>query len=694
MSIAIPDFNQFRKKTLLLSRTIRSRPTGASTISGLLADHLKLVKAVSFDIFDTLTARSVYHPGDVFKFLSDHAAFRALSLPPALDVPHARFKAEQTAYQSLQQEEGHFNADLREIYRAFCARVGAHPAQAEALALAEEEVELALAITNEEGHFLFQEVLRSGTPIVIVSDTYHRPEFLARLLARCGYGEISSPIYSSCHYRKSKSDGKLFAVVLDDLKLAPGQLLHIGDNGHSDHVVPAKLGIETLWHPFKAHEDDVPDYHDEAAPLHSQIKSLTARIRMPRQQPDDFWYRLGYGVAGPLLAGFCLWLRQQFTEDKVTRAYFLLRDGALIHRVYQIVAGDSSPCPTQTIPSSRRAMVFPLLDLDPNLVLPHLFISAPGDRRPVGDYLRRLLIDPALFEEEIASVGLVNSQHVIDGSVERSTLIRLFKQPRLTRAIVEQSQEERNLLVGYLKQAGMADAGSHIAVVDVGWNGTIQKALAMLFKAENFPVRMTGYYIGTFPGFEDSRQPDLSARSYLVHLGKPKTISRVLNQGFIVVETLCTSPEGSLFSFRREGAGIAPIFDPAETYEQKRENLNALHNGTAAFAGDFKSQIDRHGWCSVPPEIAMENLVRLITRPTTEEAVRLGQLIHCENLGTRRGRPVAMFRPESIEPNELWEDYCNAYWKQGLLNQPSVQSAQLRTMLWLMEEAVPGFQGL
>jgi predicted HAD superfamily hydrolase len=688
-----PDFNQFRKKALLFSRSMHVPPTGASAIAGLVAVKLERARAVSFDIFDTLTSRSVYHPEDVFKFLPDQPAFQALGLDPNVDIPPARFKAEHATYQSLLEETGQANANLREIYRTFCRRVGADPRHAEALARAEEEVELALAIVNEEVRFLFDEAVRLGKPIAFVSDTYHRPEFLARLLAQCGYADPARPIYSSCHYRKSKGDGKIFAVVLEHLKLAPGDLLHIGDNGQSDHVIPGKMGIETLWHPFRAHEDPVPDYHDGTEQLHSQIKALTERIRMPRREPVDFWYRLGYTVAGPLLSGFSLWLRRHFIQDKISRAYFLLRDGALIHRVYRIVAGDSTPCPTQTIPSSRRAMVFPLLDLDSDLVLPKLFVSAPGDRRPVGDFLRRLQIDPRPFAKEIAAVGLVNPQHVIDGAAEQYRLIQLFKQPRLTRAIIDQARAERALLIDYLRQEGMTAAG-HVALVDVGWNGSIQQAITTLFQTEKLPPAVTGYYVGTSTGFGGARHAELSAHAYLFQLGQPKATTRILTQGCEVLEALCSSEEGSLFSFRREGPQVVPIFDEPETNEETLHHLESLHDGAAAFASDFKTQIDRQGWQTLPQEVAMENLLRLITRPTSEEAVQLGQVIHCENLGTRRGRPLAVFRPESAEPQELWEDYRNAYWKQGLLNQPTAQSAQLRTLLWLLEDTVPGFKAL
>jgi hypothetical protein len=155
---------------------------------------------------------------------------------------------------------------------------------------------------------------------------------------------------------------------------------------------------------------------------------------------------------------------------------------------------------------------------------------------------------------------------------------------------------------------------------------------------------------------------------------------------------MCTSPEGSLVSFRREGKKIVPVFGEPEIDPAHARNIVSMHDGAAEFAHDFKSRLGKSGKAEIPAEIAVENLLRLLSRPTSEEALELGKIIHCENLGSTRGRPLAVFRSESSDPLELWEDYQKAYWKEGLLNQSSAQSAHLRTLLWLMEEFHPGFR--
>jgi predicted HAD superfamily hydrolase len=378
------DFNQFRKKTLLLSRRIVPKPTASSATEVIFASLLAKAQAVSFDVFDTLTARIVYHPIDVYQFLAAHPTFQALKLPADRNVAEYRADAEQRAYAWMRNRMGNPNSNLREIYQVFCQRIGIDPELSEALALAEEDIELELAQANEEGQVLFNDVVRSGKPMLILSDTYHRPEFIGKLLAHCGYRVKPEQIYSSSQRRMAKYEGKLYALALKEHDIAPETLLHIGDNGHADQLVPARIGIVTFWHPFRAHSDTLPDYHQESGGLHSQVKSLTERVRMPRRQPYDFWFQLGYRVTGPLLTGFSLWLKERFAEHKVDRGYFLLRDGLLLHRIYEIVAGNDSPCPVRTLPASRRAMVFPTLETDIPLFLHNLLLTRAGDPRPVS----------------------------------------------------------------------------------------------------------------------------------------------------------------------------------------------------------------------------------------------------------------------------------------------------------------------
>ncbi len=150
--------------------------------------------------------------------------------------------------------------------------------------------------------------------------------------------------------------------------------------------------------------------------------------------------------------------------------------------------------------------------------------------------------------------------------------------------------------------------------------------------------------------------------------------------------SLCSSSEGSLLSFREEGGRIVPVLKERDIAPRQVDILAKVHEGAVRFAAEFKSMAERYGWKAVPPRIAVEEAVRLLSNPTKEEAMKIGQLTHGENWGTLRTHPLAAFRKDAAGVEPLWEDYHAAYWKKGLLNLPLPQAATLRTFLWLLEE--------
>ncbi len=99
------------------------------------------------------------------------------------------------------------------------------------------------------------------------------------------------------------------------------------------------------------------------------------------------------------------------------RAYFLLRDGEIFHRVYEAVVGVDSPCPVRTLHSSRRAMIFPLFGRHAELVVPQLLAGV--GKRPVGDYLARIGVDPVPLSRSSAPSATNSTPRSTPGLVSR-----------------------------------------------------------------------------------------------------------------------------------------------------------------------------------------------------------------------------------------------------------------------------------
>jgi hypothetical protein len=104
-----------------------------------------------------------------------------------------------------------------------------------------------------------------------------------------------------------------------------------------------------------------------------------------------------------------------------------------------------------------------------------------------------------------------------------------------------------------------------------------------------------------------------------------------------------------------------------------------------SFAREYHAMPEALRAGELPPTLAVEGFLRLVRNPTKEEAMRVGHLVHGDDFGTDRVRGLAQFRSGVWIPETLWEDYERAYWKPGMLNQPTPQGHALRTLWWLMQ---------
>lgn len=80
----------------------------------------------------------------------------------------------------------------------------------------------------------------SGYRICFISDMYLDSAFLAEKLKEEGCLKEGERVFVSCEAKARKSDGKLFALVRNELN--PEEWVHYGDNKHSDVKIPKSMG--------------------------------------------------------------------------------------------------------------------------------------------------------------------------------------------------------------------------------------------------------------------------------------------------------------------------------------------------------------------------------------------------------------------------------------------------------------------
>lgn len=626
---------------------------------------------VSFDVFDTLVTRTCATPSDVFLFLALEPPFQALGLSPA-EVRAHRQAAEQEVRQArFAASRTEAEVNLSEIHMALARRLGL--AEGTALAAAELAAERRLLRANPRVCAWLNEARRAAKRILAISDTWYSAAEIHGLLQHVGIDIPTGDIVTSADHRASKQEGSLFGITQRIVGIDAATWLHIGDHPTSDEQTPRRLGIATILHPFDGARDT-----PSAAPnlSHSLRRGLVVSAR---HRPEQTAWRIGYQSLGPLMLSFAQWIGQQAREQGAKRVVFLLRDGLLFERICRTAGVLPDGVQSVIMPSSRRAALVPALLSDTDWSLTQLLAGV--GQRPIGEYLDRLGVPSHSFKASLAQAGVPDLGKLVDARLpaDHALVRRLFTAPDVLNALAAVATRERDTLLLALKRAGLRDSSPSL-LVDLGWNGTIQKALHRVVKAaDRRDPAWHGCYLATWPGVSSGAPETMRSAGFLCSAGAPTHVPPVLAVGRELLEVLCSSLEGSLMHF--SGKEARPVLAPYEFDEAHAAAVHDAHDGAAAYAADHAAVLGgEHG--AISAGAALEEWARLTRAPTDEEARFLGALSHSDNIGSHTSRRLARFTAAADDFEGLLRDHSMAYWKEGLLAQRSAQGAALAGMLW------------
>ncbi len=116
---------------------------------------------------------------------------------------------------------------------------------ADLLLRAEIAVEIAQLSANTRLITWLGKQAQAGCKVIAVSDTYHKAETVAQLLAAHVHSPIISRIYTSADFNATKRMGTLFEVVLREEGVAPADILHLGDDTRADVTMAQAAGLRT-----------------------------------------------------------------------------------------------------------------------------------------------------------------------------------------------------------------------------------------------------------------------------------------------------------------------------------------------------------------------------------------------------------------------------------------------------------------
>ncbi len=200
------------------------------------------IKAVSFDIFDTLLLRPVFRPADFFILMNGD--FKRLMPDYENTFLVTRLAAEKSA--RMVSENG--EVTIGEIYSEMVKNYDITEEVAEKLKSTEISLEVNGCYARKTAKLLYDFVIENGKKVIISDDSYLSTNTIKEILEKNGFTKYEK-LYISCEVNKTKSSGSMYQHIMEDNTLSADEILHIGDDFALDVEMPRKLGIESCYMP-------------------------------------------------------------------------------------------------------------------------------------------------------------------------------------------------------------------------------------------------------------------------------------------------------------------------------------------------------------------------------------------------------------------------------------------------------------
>lgn len=590
---------------------------------------------VSFDIFDTLIKRDVKKPTDVFSIIEHNYEI--------YDFYKRRIEAEKIA------RKGKVDTTIDEIYDIYNELYLNNIDEVENIKNIEKQVEYELCVQNKLLKKVYDFCIENNKKVYLISDMYLSSEILKEILEKNGYSKYEK-LYVSCEYNKTKANGELYKYVIQELGVHTNKLIHIGNDIKTDYIMALKNKISTVKVKTKTYTGN---------------SLLDVFLSNHKSNSSNFYYDFGYSNFGPLLYGFCLWLKENVKKNDIDNIYFLARDGYIIKKAYEMIFGELDNI--YYLEASRRSLRVPYLSQKNS-------IDEMLEELPLPRQTNMIQIFDALgLELDIYSAKIKESGYSVERFYLREKVLKEegFKNliSSIKDDIIANSISENEALKNYLKKNNFSRKN---AIVDIGWGGSMQKYLRNIFNTllGYEDKELVGFYFGLTEKAKGNLSLTNTANAYV--FDNYNYSSEELERPFVgLFESLFLEPKGSVkrYHINTENLVERYQYEYIDDSGEVLDDVDKIHNiqqGALGFIEEYMSTaISRYS--KMDSEAAFKNLFSVGINPKLDQLEKLGSIVFFNNgFKEKLAKPDCILK-YLISPIKFKKDFLNSQWKTGFL---------------------------
>lgn len=546
----------------------------------------KNVQYVSFDMFDTLVKRNVTTCEEIFLIVS--MIFENKFQKQIPEFPVDRKEAEIRCWKKTKQ--GFFNLD--NIYKILEKKYSKEDLCI--LKALEIKVELTLIQPNFMMKGIWEDAIKHHK-VLITSDMYLDELLLQKMLSKCAYSGYEK-LYVSSIQKAYKADGSLFELVKKDC--GNKKILHIGDNLKGDYIKAKQNKLKAIW----LTDHTTPSYYSK-----KNIKCLGDSLvyaMISNHSSKNFWHDFGFCFLGPFITAYSQWLYEQLTKREIRKVIFLSRDGYILKKAFDIF-NKNDQITSEYMYISRKSSIIPNLS-EAKCIKDMLNYIKPRRSEKFSEILNRLGIKFSDKEKDF----MIKRKDLMDGKYD-DLLSKYYRQ------IKNESKKQRGALKQYCEN--LFDK-NEIAIVDIGWNGSIQDNLQAFLNSENINSNLTGFYIGLI------NEADQHKVSFMKkNFGFDSNIIPFTRGAF---ESLFTANHPSVNGYTKNKTKVIIEYSSIHSTYKTRQKIEFLQMAAQKFVQDYMDLLNKLGISNITisQSFVSQAMLQFVCNPTLKDARSFGSV--------------------------------------------------------------------
>lgn len=521
---------------------------GGSTIRSLAEceNRTKSFSTISFDLFDTLVYRGTINRWEIQKLLSEYAVcaltrFRIFGLDADSFIATRARVTKNIKAKSV--DSSSFEPPLELVIREVLKQYQAPAVSLQSLTKELLDFELSLEISSLRVMNGATELLKllsaQNKTLIVITDMYISKQGIEKILSGLDLLKYFDEVFVSSEYGATKRGGSLFPVVLNALDLDPSSVIHIGDNYKSDVQSASRYALAALYFKPEGAKVKVADENHLASINVSLANVVTS-----------FLVRLAFHASAL----------------ELKRIYFLSRDATVLARCIQyglehnkFLAGLLRGVEVRDLSLNRYTSLYLDIDFD-NQPLAKI-LDRSIKLFPQGFSLRQL---SECFGMDCGDLDVDSFLIMPNSNFEAAAEELRAKAHDFIDMLVSAVRDHSETTVNYLQQESVVGTADRVAIVDLGYEGSIVNSISRFSKLSSSQTQFNFYHVlfCAPPEFKNRKDPNGSFGSSAIDQSGLDSLLR-LNFSWLEV-FFQDSNRGPLIGYSQSNAELTPQFSNSQ----------------------------------------------------------------------------------------------------------------------------------